>query len=497
MEHRAEPTAPSPSGGRSAARPARRVLRLLRTEALLALVVLVGAVATTWWRLGPVARGTVWAEDGGVFLRERLASGVDGTLLRPYAGYLHLVPRLVVDLAVHRPVEQYALTVTAACCVVVGVVATAVFLLSRDVVPRRWLRVLLAAVPVVLPMAPVEIAGNAANLHWYALVLVPWLFAHRARSWPGAAVVAVLALAATLTELQSVVFLPLLVLAWQPIGPGGPSSPDGGVRSSGVATRLRALPVTVAAVVGCTAQVVAALTTERASQRGHPSAADVVAGYLLQPVAGLWDRRVAPVGAAVAEHGGWVLVVPALAVLVVLVLAFLVAPWRARALLVAFAGGSVAVWTGALLANLSANGRWGTLDVAGLAAVGPSRYAAAAGMLLLSAVVLAAALLVERGTGQGRGTSQGRGTARSRGTRWGGTARVLRSALGWCVVALVVATSVTNAAPGASTRSDGPEWAPQVRDAEPACRTDPTRVLEVRTAPWSAQVPCALVLRDR
>ncbi|UBQ01472.1 hypothetical protein [Curtobacterium sp. TXMA1] len=485
MERRAGRSPTPPSGRRSSGRSVRRAPGPRWSEPVLALVVLIGAVATTWWRLGPVSRGTVWAEDGGVFLRERLASGVDGTLLRPYAGYLHLVPRLVVDVAVHRPVEQYALTVTAACCVVVAAVAAAVFLLSRDVVPRRWLRLLLAAVPVVLPMAPVEIAGNAANLHWYALVLVPWLFAHRVRSWPGAAVVAVLALAATLTELQSVVFLPLLVLAWQPLASTGPGRHVRRVRSIGAAARLRALPVTVAAVVGCTAQVVTASTTERPSERGHPSPADVVAGYLLQPLAGLWDRRVAPVGGAVADHGGWVLVVPALAVLVVLVLAFLVGPWRARALLVAFAGGSVAVWTAALLANLSANGRWGTLDAAGLAAVGPSRYAAAAGMLLLSALVVAGALLVERGT------------ARSGETRPGGAVHVPRSALGRCVVALVVTTSVTNAAPGASTRSDGPEWAPQVRDAEPACRADPTRVLEVRTAPWSAQVPCVLVLRDR
>ncbi|WIE74617.1 hypothetical protein [Curtobacterium sp. MCSS17_007] len=446
---------------------------------------LVGAAGTAWWRLGPVARGTAWAEDGGLFLRERLAHGVDGTLLRAYAGYLHLVPRLVVDVAVHRPVEQYALTVSAASCVVVGVVAATVFLLSRDVLPGRPLRLLLAAVPVLLPLAPVEISGNAANLHWYALVLVPWLFAHRARSWWGATVIAAFALAATLTELQTVVFLPLLVLAWWPTAPAAPARPTGPARRVRRPARLRALPVTVAALAGGTAQVATALTTERASERGHPAVADVVVGYLFQPVAGLWDRRVAPVGAAVAAHGGWVLVVPALAVLAVLVVAFLVAPWRARSLLVALAGGSVSVWTGALLANVSADGRWSTLDATGLAAVGPSRYAAAAGMLLLSALVLAAALLVDRGA------------ARVPGARPGGVVHVLRSAVGWCVVALVVATNVANAAPGASTRSDGPVWAPQVRDAVPECRADPTRVLEVRTAPWSAQVPCALVLRDR
>ncbi len=58
-------------------------LRPAATEAALALVVLVGAVATAWWRLGAVTRGTAWAEDGGLFLRERLAYGVDGTSCAP------------------------------------------------------------------------------------------------------------------------------------------------------------------------------------------------------------------------------------------------------------------------------------------------------------------------------------------------------------------------------------------------------------------------------
>ncbi len=82
---------------------------------------------------------------------------------------------------------------------------------------RPWpFRLVLAAVPVVLPLAPVEISGNVANLHWYAMALVPWLFSYRARTWWGSGVVALLTLAATLTELQTVLFLPLLALAWWP-----------------------------------------------------------------------------------------------------------------------------------------------------------------------------------------------------------------------------------------------------------------------------------------
>ncbi len=61
--------------------------------------------------------------------------------------------------------------------------------------------------------------------------------------------------------------------------------------------------------------------------------------------------------------------------------------------LVALVLGSAGVWTAALVANRSANGRWGSITGPALAAIGPNRYAAAAGMLLLSAVVVAAAAL--------------------------------------------------------------------------------------------------------
>lgn len=97
--------------------------------------VLVGLVVAVvgWRRLGPVAARTVWAEDGGVFLRERVADG-PWDLLQPYAGYLHLVPRIVVDAAWALPVERYALALSLGSCCVVGVAAALVFVLARQVV---------------------------------------------------------------------------------------------------------------------------------------------------------------------------------------------------------------------------------------------------------------------------------------------------------------------------------------------------------------------------
>lgn len=466
-----------------------------RDSALAAVVtaLLVGALAaaTAWLRLGPVARGTVWAEDGGVFLREHLALGPVASLVHPYAGYLHLVPRLVVDLALSFPVADYALVVAATSCLLAGAVCAAVFLLARDVVPSWPLRLVLAVVPVVLPTAPWEVSGNAANLHTFALFLTPWLLAYRSRTWCGAAGLAVVTVLALGTEVQAVLFLPLLALAWLPT-----PSPSGQLAGVQPRRRLVPLPVTLAALTTGIVQVVTALTTTRVARPGDPTAADVVAGWLLQTVGGLWDADLRAVAGTVVDHGWWVLVVPAALVLVVVLLGSVVAlgsgRWRAAVLAVSLLVGACVVWTAALLANRSADGRWSTAPPTALVTATPSRYAAAAGMLLTAAVVVAAAVLVERVVASGR---SGRRVV-GRASRSGGAAHVVRSAVGWCVVAVLVTTWVANAST-VTRRDGGPEWQPQFRDAVATCRADPTAVLDVRTAPWTAAVPCALVLDDR
>lgn len=436
--------------------------------------VLVGlaTAAIAWWRLGPVARGTVWAEDGGVFLRDRIALGPVDSLLHPYAGYLHLVPRLLVDVGWSLPVADYALVLSAGACVVVGVLAGVVFVCARDVVPAWPLRALLALLPALLPLAPYEISGNAANLHWFALAAAPWLFAYRARSWWGAGAVAGVTVFVVLSEFLTVLFLPLLLLAWFPVRGDGATV----ARSR---AWPRAVPVTVVALAGTTAQVVTALTDRRTSAPGEPAVADVVAGWLLQPLAGLWNPDVGAAVRAVVAHGWAAVLVPAVLLVAVLVAAVVVGPWRVRWVVVALAAASAGVWWVALLANGGAVQPWAH-PVAALAAVPPQRYAAASGLLFVSAVVVAASVLVGLRPRIGAGP--------------GGAPRLVGALAGWCVVALVVVATVGNVAPGPTRRGDGPVWAPQVAAAVTACAGDPSRTVGIRTAPWTARVPCGRLL---
>ncbi len=434
--------------------------RRVAVDAATAVLVAVVGTVVAVWRLGPVARGTVWAEDGGVFLRERVALGPVQSLLEPYAGYLHLVPRLLVDLAWAAPVERYALVLSVGSCAVLGASGALVVLLGRDAVP--WLpgRLLLGLLPATLPVGPVETTGNVANLHWYLLALAPWVFAHRARTWAGAVGTAVVAVGVVLSEPQAVVFLPLLVLAWW-----GRTS----------AARLRALPVTVVALTGCAWQLGTAATTERTADPGSPALADVVAGWLWHPVASTWNPDVGAVGRVVVVDGWAVLVVPAALVVALLVAGAVAGPWRTRWMIAALAAGSFGVWWAALLANAGVGRHWATPTPA-LTAEGPLRYAAAAGLLLLgSAVVAGSALVVSAG---GRGRSR----------------RTVSGLLGWALVSAVVVTVVGNAPPSTTRRDGGPVWAAQVPAARAACAGDRDRVVAIRTVPWQADVPCARLL---
>ncbi|QSB22715.1 hypothetical protein [Curtobacterium sp. 24E2] len=458
-------------------------LRRSGTLRAAAAAVLVGLATTSlaWWRLGPVTRGTAWAEDGGVFLRERLALGPVDSLLHPYAGYLHLVPRLLVDAAWALPVEEYARALSAAACLVVGAVALTVFLLARDVVPQWPLRALLAAVPALLPLAPHEISGNVANLHWFLLFACPWLFAHRARSWWASGVVAVLTGFVVLTELQTVLFLPMLLLAWFPLRD-----------ASGVRAWPRAVPVTLVALAGGAAQIVTAVTDQRSRAPEATGFADVVAGWLLQPVAGIWSPDVGAVVRVVVTHGWGVVLVPVLLVAAALVAAVVVGSWRARWTVLVLAVASGGVWWAALVANAGEVQAWAH-PTQGLAAVPPLRYAAASGLLLLAAAVVAASVLLGPGRGATDGAGDGARPAHG-GPRSGGPARSARALAGWCVVAVVVVATLGNVAPGPTRRSDGPVWATQVPAAIEACAGDPTRSVAIRKVPWSAQVPCARLL---
>jgi hypothetical protein len=418
-----------------------------------AVVIGVTASLLIWHRLGFPARGTAWAEDSGRFLDDQLTLGPIDVLWHPYEGYLHLVPRLIVEVAVAgAPIEYYAAVVDALSCCVLGAVCALVFVLSRPVV-RAWpIRILLSLVPAITPMATIEIAGNAANVHWYLLFLAPWVFASRPRTWWSASALAITAGVVTLTEIQAVLFVPLLLLN---------------------ARTRRAVPVAAVGIAGVVVQLLVAATHPRPQPHEVTRAVDVIAGYFVQPVGGSWDADTRAVGYAIQHLGWWVVVVPGLVVIAAFVVAGRRAPRDQRLMIAATAVGSAVVWAAGLFLNHADDTNWTTFTADQWGLLGALRYGAAASMLFLAAVCITADALLGSGT------------------------TLLRIAGGALVVVVVAAAALNVGVP--SRRAGGPVWSTQIVHAQERCAADSAASVSVAAAPpqrgWRATIPCSLVDR--
>ena len=256
-----------------------------KRELLVSLAVGAAASVLAWLRLDGRTRGVVWAEDG-MFLQDRLEAGPLISLVDPYGGYLHLVPRAIVEVAALVPLQDYAVAVTGLCCLTVGAVAGLVHACSRDVVESRAARVVLGLVTVLVPTAAAEVLGNTANLHWFLLWLTPWVLLCRPTSWRQGWALGAVLLAVTLTEIQAVYFAPAAPGRRQGQTPGPDGRRDaggtGGPARHGVdrpPARRRGHPVGTGPGPGLrAARVRADVATRDRRRRRCPGRPRVVAG---------------------------------------------------------------------------------------------------------------------------------------------------------------------------------------------------------------------------
>ena len=408
-----------------------------------------------WFRLPEISRGTLWAEDASVFLRETISIGPWLSIGEPYAGYLHTIPRIVSAIAYSvAPIESYAWLMSFISCAVVASISVACYVLSGQMFHQRSYRLMVALVPVLVPIGPLEVLGNAANLHWYLLWLCPWLLIFEPRGWFGRSVLFLAALLAATTEIISGIFLPLAIWAivrrrnyWAPAG----------------------------FIVGLGFQFLATVLNPRYSEAPRLDAIEplsVVYGFLLQAVGSLWETDSTAMGKNVVSYGGFAVVIPALIVFALLafVLVFGDKKWRAIALY-SF-GAAVACWTAAILLNPTPEADFANFtEEDWLSTFTFFRYAAAPSMFLLVLLPIACAV------------AEGRGLIAANRTRY------------WAPVAMALFIS-TSYLQASSHRQSGPEWAPGVRIAKEQCMGDPSlpqTVIAVAPGPWQVDVPCAVL----
>ena len=105
---------------------------------------------------GQPAWRVLWAEDGTIFLQQALDKSFPHALATPYAGYLHVVPRLLAELAAPFPLAAAAGVLAASAGAVVALLAAYVWVASASVLTTRRARALLVALFICVPPAVIE-----------------------------------------------------------------------------------------------------------------------------------------------------------------------------------------------------------------------------------------------------------------------------------------------------------------------------------------------------
>jgi len=414
-------------------------------------VLLVGAVAFAGWsRLTPLVRRTMWAEDAGLFLQQRVDEGAVVTWFLPYDGYLHLLPRILTDVVVAvTPDDQHGLGTTIVSLGTAGLVAALVYLVTAQTVSSRVARAALALTPVVTPMAALEALGNTANLHWFFLAAVPFVLAWDPAGRIGRTVRSAVLVLIVLSEVQAIVFAPVAAaLLWR--------------------RRRRELVPFVAYGLAVAAQLVAVATSPRVRGDAPPvDPLNVLLGFVAEPVMGSYASPGRTADLLTSDQGLLVAVLATLPFVVALALA-LSAPRHPR-VVVALASlyGIVVIWTVDLVLNPTV-----VLDFVGegmgvTGAMGYARYALVPSMLLLSLGVLAADRLWAL-------------------RRWWSIGLAALALVG---LAVVVARQFE---PYTWTRAAGPDWAASWAVAEATCALDTAATVKVASAPvnWGLVITC-------
>jgi hypothetical protein len=151
---------------------------------------------------------TIWGEDGWVYFQQAHDHGL-GVVLRGYAGYLQLTPRLLAIPTAIVPIHQLALYFAVVAAMVGAALAWFVYWASEGWVESRPVRLALASLVVLMPALGYENTANVTNTIWILLAVTPWALVARHDGAAAVRVRSVVAFAAATATALSAIFLPL------------------------------------------------------------------------------------------------------------------------------------------------------------------------------------------------------------------------------------------------------------------------------------------------
>jgi hypothetical protein len=153
---------------------------------------------------------SLYAEDQGVFLFDALAH--PWQLFVPYGGYEELVPRLIGQLVSYLPLVDAAAPFALAGAFIAALCALFIYHAMDGWIRSTWLRVLVGAALILLPLAPIEIADSGVGTPWYLTIALFFGLLWRPKSWAGMTAAALVAFAAASSEIFVFIYAPLVLL---------------------------------------------------------------------------------------------------------------------------------------------------------------------------------------------------------------------------------------------------------------------------------------------
>ncbi|MDQ0768571.1 hypothetical protein QF031_001320 [Pseudarthrobacter defluvii] len=403
-------------------------------------IVLLGA-SVAFARLPWDAQRTIWAEDGGIFLNDALNGTGWAGIFSPYEGYLHVIPRLGANLVVSLfAVGNFGLAMNFASCLVVSLVALLVFYLSKPFSDSLLVRLCWASLTILVAPGPLETLANFANVHWYLLWLTPWLLLKAARSRTEGILLFVVSLLVSLTEILSVMFLPLFFY---------------GLRDKSKWFARGGL------ITGIVCQVATTIAFPRSPSSGYPvNVQSVIEGWFLNSSSALLYGSSFNISNLVRSYGP----LPVVFAAVPFFLVFTFIMWKGksshRILATIMVAASIGTWAATQVVNPQPFFDYASFTDAEWGGFFLSRYSTVPSMFLLALLPLAAAVLLS-------------------------FSRAAWSAVLGCFLVLQLVFFF----PTVVSRSEGPVWSEGVRAGQEACLKDPGLVASgIQIAPrgWFA-----------
>ena len=164
------------------------------------------------WRAYPTSSDMIWAEDGRNFLPDAVREPWPSTLLQPYAGYAHVVPRTIAAIVVLLPVHHWPLALALASIALRTAVALFVWHATAGHVPSKLARSAISVTVITLPLGGAEVLNNIANAHWFLLFAAVPALLWQPSTWFGRVIQTAVVVLSMLSDPITLLWTPLVVL---------------------------------------------------------------------------------------------------------------------------------------------------------------------------------------------------------------------------------------------------------------------------------------------